>query len=409
MAQAGLLARLLTGAFYGGLSGRAVTGDCVAIASFAVGQALFAWVWEAWTEAAARRTRAAVRRQALAAALDPMSPIDALGPGGVTTLIGSEADELDPFVARVLPRAVLTLAVPAPAAGLDRPSGPSLACPGRRDAGHRAGPGLACRGGHLGRGPAPAGQPRAPRRPIRRAGRGAAAAPGLRPGRRPRAGRGGFGRAGPHGHAGHLADRAARRAGRVRLEGARPALGWVPQHPAVLPATVLENIAGQLSIDAPTRGPAHPRRSGRCWPGVPSSRRFSPPRCARTCASAPRHAADRQITDLLRQFRLGPWLDRLEQGLGTVLAPWDHPVSGGELQRLSVARAVLAGRPAGPASGRTHQAPRRGHGRRCAPRGAGARGGPVAAVDHPPPGRAGLVPGGSPPHRGPAECIESAA
>ncbi len=50
-------------------------------------------------------------------------------------------------------------------------------------------------------------------------------------------------------------------------------------------------------------------------------------------------------TDLLRQLRLGPWLDRLEQGLDTVLAPWDHPVSGGELQRLSVARAVLADRP----------------------------------------------------------------
>jgi ABC-type transport system involved in cytochrome bd biosynthesis fused ATPase/permease subunit len=28
-----------------------------------------------------------------------------------------------------------------------------------------------------------------------------------------------------------------------------------------------------------------------------------------------------------------------------VLAPWGHPVSGGELQRLSVARAVLADRP----------------------------------------------------------------
>jgi ABC-type transport system involved in cytochrome bd biosynthesis fused ATPase/permease subunit len=36
-----------------------------------------------------------------------------LGPGGLTTLIGSEVDELDPFVGRVLPRAVLALAVPA--------------------------------------------------------------------------------------------------------------------------------------------------------------------------------------------------------------------------------------------------------------------------------------------------------
>ena len=31
---------------------------------------------------------------------------------------------------------------------------------------------------------------------------------------------------------------------------------------------------------APTRGPAHPGRSGLCWPGVPSSRRCSPRRCA---------------------------------------------------------------------------------------------------------------------------------
>ncbi|HEY1620503.1 MAG TPA: ATP-binding cassette domain-containing protein [Streptosporangiaceae bacterium] len=42
---------------------------------------------------------------------------------------------------------------------------------------------------------------------------------------------------------------------------------------------------------------------------------------------------------------LGPWLDELESGLDTVVAPWGHPVSGGELQRLSVARALLADRP----------------------------------------------------------------
>ena len=38
---------------------------------------------------------------------------DVLGPGGMTTLIGYGVDELDPFVARVLPGAVLALAVPA--------------------------------------------------------------------------------------------------------------------------------------------------------------------------------------------------------------------------------------------------------------------------------------------------------
>ena len=57
------------------------------------------------------------------------------------------------------------------------------------------------------------------------------------------------------------------------------------------------------------------------------------------------HATDRQITELLGQLGLGPWLDQLESGLDTVVAPWGHPVSGGELQRLSVARALLADRP----------------------------------------------------------------
>ena len=56
-------------------------------------------------------------------------------------------------------------------------------------------------------------------------------------------------------------------------------------------------------------------------------------------------ATDGEMTELLGRFGLAPWLDRLERGLDTVLAPWGHPVSGGELQRLSLARAVLTGRP----------------------------------------------------------------
>ncbi|MGH3229483.1 MAG: ATP-binding cassette domain-containing protein [Streptosporangiaceae bacterium] len=131
--QAAILARLLTGALYGGISAPAATGDSLLLASLAVGQALAGWAWEACTEAAARRTRAAVRHRALAAALDTVGLMDPmglgdpaipaasassgtgnpLGPGGLTTLIGSEVDELDPFVARVLPRTVLALAVPA--------------------------------------------------------------------------------------------------------------------------------------------------------------------------------------------------------------------------------------------------------------------------------------------------------
>ena len=87
-------------------------------------------------------------------------------------------------------------------------------------------------------------------------------------------------------------------------EQVRALLAWSPEQPTLFPASVRAN----LRVGAP-------------------------------------HATDGQITDLLRQLRLGPWLDRLESGLDTVLAPWGHPVSGGELQRLSVARAVLADRP----------------------------------------------------------------
>ena len=42
---------------------------------------------------------------------------------------------------------------------------------------------------------------------------------------------------------------------------------------------------------------------------------------------------------------LGPWRDQLGDGLDAVLAPWDHPVSGAEMQRLGQARAMLTGRP----------------------------------------------------------------
>jgi ATP-binding cassette, subfamily C, bacterial CydCD len=103
-------------------------------------------------------------------------------------------------------------------------------------------------------------------------------------------------------------------AGRMTIGGAdalalppgqvRALLAWSPEQPRLFPATLRAN----LRVGAP-------------------------------------QASDAQIAGLLRRLRLGPWLDRLEQGLDTVLGPWGHPVSGGELQRLSVARALLAGRP----------------------------------------------------------------
>jgi ABC-type transport system involved in cytochrome bd biosynthesis fused ATPase/permease subunit len=98
-------------------------------------------------------------------------------------------------------------------------------------------------------------------------------------------------------------------AGRCFLDGLcvpalpRPALGWVPQHPAVLPATVLDNIT-----------------LGR--PG----------------------ASERSALAALERAGLGAWLRSLPRGVRTPLSGLDAQLSLGERRRLAVARS-LAGPP----------------------------------------------------------------
>jgi ATP-binding cassette, subfamily C, bacterial CydD len=96
-------------------------------------------------------------------------------------------------------------------------------------------------------------------------------------------------------------------AGRAWLEGPdnaagqRLALGWVPQHPTILAATVLDNVAlGRPGISAAT------------------------------------------ARDALHAAQLGLWLARLPLGIGTRLSELDAPISLGERRRLAIAR-VLAG------------------------------------------------------------------
>jgi ATP-binding cassette subfamily C protein CydCD len=107
----------------------------------------------------------------------------------------------------------------------------------------------------------------------------------------------------------------------------------------------LDLTAGNLSIDGTDARACSPGEVRALLAWSPEQPTLFPTSLRVNLRVGAPHATDRQITDLLRQLCLGPWLDRLEQGLDTVLAPWDHPVSGGELQRLSVARAVLADRP----------------------------------------------------------------
>lgn len=56
-------------------------------------------------------------------------------------------------------------------------------------------------------------------------------------------------------------------------------------------------------------------------------------------------AADAALTEALRRVRLGAWFDALPGGLDTRLGAHGTGVSGGERQRLGLARALLADRP----------------------------------------------------------------
>ncbi|WP_406832951.1 thiol reductant ABC exporter subunit CydC [Pedococcus sp. KACC 23699] len=56
-------------------------------------------------------------------------------------------------------------------------------------------------------------------------------------------------------------------------------------------------------------------------------------------------ADDLAVVAALRDAGLGDWLDRLPDGLDTVLGSGGRGVSGGERARLSIARALLSGRP----------------------------------------------------------------
>jgi ATP-binding cassette, subfamily C, bacterial CydCD len=103
--------------------------------------------------------------------------------------------------------------------------------------------------------------------------------------------------------------------------------------------------AGTLSIDGTDARDLPPERIRALLAWSPEQPILFPASLRANLRLGAPQATDREMTELLGRFGLAPWLDRLERGLDTVLAPWGHPVSGGELQRLSLARAVLTGRP----------------------------------------------------------------
>ncbi len=84
-------------------------------------------------------------------------------------------------------------------------------------------------------------------------------------------------------------------------------------------------------------------RRGLAWCG-PHAHLFDSTLRENLRVSAP-HATDDDIVDALRRARLGHWLDTLPAGLDTPIGEHGGTVSGGERQRIGIARALLADRP----------------------------------------------------------------
>ncbi|MEP6632502.1 MAG: ABC transporter ATP-binding protein, partial [Lapillicoccus sp.] len=73
--------------------------------------------------------------------------------------------------------------------------------------------------------------------------------------------------------------------------------------------------------------------------------RLALPAAGRDPAGEPASGTDGLLVDALRQAGLEAWLNGLPSGLDTRLGTGGRGVSGGERARLSIARAVLSGRP----------------------------------------------------------------
>ncbi|HEY2222558.1 thiol reductant ABC exporter subunit CydD [Actinomycetospora sp.] len=113
IAQAGLLAELVTRAFLGGEDLGALTGVLTALGAVVAGRALLAWLGEVSAHRASATVTRALRTRLLGhvLAVGPRHP--GLPPGGeLAALVGRGVDGLDGYVRRYLPDLVISMVVP---------------------------------------------------------------------------------------------------------------------------------------------------------------------------------------------------------------------------------------------------------------------------------------------------------
>ncbi|MFL6142040.1 MAG: thiol reductant ABC exporter subunit CydD [Labedaea sp.] len=113
-------------------------------------------------------------------------------------------------------------------------------------------------------------------------------------------------------------------------------------------AAILRNLdpsAGRIAMDSvdTRRAGADEVRAKLAWCG-PDTHLFDSTLRENLLLARP-GAGDEGLREALTRARLGRWLDSLPDGLDTAVGAHGSPVSGGERQRIGIARALLADRP----------------------------------------------------------------